>query len=221
MASPRRESEGEVAVEPFAHVLITVGVLTGRDTRMDRRQTVAILEAPYVSAGRGRRSSSTLIRRVSCTSPSAADWTPARRSPTPLQRAAGRRWLPYARDVNNCCQGTFGRVFPAASTSHISSDGTTELPGVPVSPLLFPPVSPDLSASVFSPSLCQTGRLSPSRHSRRRLAAAFISDIPPTQREVPPSSDGAGKFQLQGRGRHPVSASRGPDVAKTGATGNV
>lgn len=138
---------------------------------MDRRQTVSILEAPYVSAGRGRRSSSRLIRRVSlgrssCTSPSAADWTPAKRSPTPLQRAAGRRW----RDVNNFWTG-----FPAASTSHISSDGTTELPGVPVSPLLFPPVPPDLSASVFSPSLCQTGRLSPSRHSRRRLAAAFIS----------------------------------------------
>lgn len=39
----------------------------------------------------------------------------------------------------------------------------------------FPPVSPDLSASVFSPSLCLTGRLSPSRHSLRRLSAAFIS----------------------------------------------
>lgn len=74
--------------------------------------------------------------------------TPARRSPTPLKHAGG---LP----------GTSGAASPAASTSHISSDGKTKLPGVPVPPpLLFPPVSPDLSAIVFSPSLCLTGGLS-------------------------------------------------------------
>lgn len=84
---------------------------------------------------------------------------------------------PSVHSPNNCCQGTSGFYFPAAATSHISSDGKTKLPGFPVPPppLLFPPVSPDLSASVFSPSLCLTGRLSPSRHSLCRLSAAFIS----------------------------------------------
>lgn len=66
---------------------------------------------------------------------------------------------------------------PAASASRLPSDGKTKLPGVPVPPpLLFPPVPPDLSASVFSPSLCLTGRLSGVvTHAPAAAAAAFIS----------------------------------------------